>query len=228
MTGGPIRTPEPFFERFPRFLETSQTGQRIERFNGRYAALIDANRQLFEGTTVLDLASHDGRWSFAALQSGAARVVGIEYKRGLVLKSRENMEFYGVPRENYDFVLGDMFERIDDVEHCDVIFCFGVFYHITDHVRLLSKIARHGPRTLIMDTNISLVDAPVIELTHESIGGTKLVGLPSRSGLETMFASFGWRSDYFDWKQSGLCGPHHLSDYWSGRRVTAVVDCEQS
>jgi hypothetical protein len=105
---------------------------------------------------------------------------------------------------------------------------FGVFYHITDHMLLLSKIARHGPRTLIMDTNISLVEEPVIELTHEAIGGTKPVGMPSRAGLDAMFSSFGWRFDYFDWKQSGLCGPHHLSDYWSGRRVTAVVDCDQS
>ena len=67
-----------------------------------------------------------------------------------------------------------------------------------------------------------------VEFTHEAIEGTKLVGLPSLAGLEAMPSTFGWRSDYFDWKQSRLCGPHHLSDYWSGRRVTAVVDCDQS
>ena len=222
---------EHFFDAFPRFLDTSETGQRIERFNGRYLALIDSNRDLINGATVLDLASHDGRWSFAALQNGATKVVGIEHKPGLVRKSRENMEFYGVSPQSFDFILGDMFDVIDDVECCDVVFCFGVFYHINNHMLLLSKIARLNPRVLILDTNISLSDRPVIELVHEENGGP-LIGRPSKPGLEEMFASFGWSFDCFDWIASGLTGPGAgpLCDYWSGqkrpaRRLTAVVRC---
>ena len=73
--------------------------------------------------------------------------------------------------QSFDFILGDMFDAIDDVESCDVVFCFGVFYHINNHMLLLSKIARLNPRVLILDTNISLSDRPVIELVHEENGG---------------------------------------------------------
>jgi SAM-dependent methyltransferase len=227
MTDDRFLDPEHFFDRFPKFLETSETGQAIERFKGRYIALIDSNRDLIRGAHVLDLASHDGRWSFAALQNGAARVVGIEHKQRLVRKSLDNMEFYDVPPAKYDFVLGDIYERIDDVEQCDVVFCFGLFYHINEHMLLLSKIARREPKVLIMDTNISLLEGALIELVHEGIGG-QLVGQPSKVGLEEMFSSFGWTWDYFDWKQSELCGPKPLSDYRAGRRVTAIVNCRHS
>jgi hypothetical protein len=57
----------------------------------------------------------------------------------------------------------------------------------------------------------------------EAVGGTVLVGQPSKSALRAMFASLGWSSDFFDWRESGLCGPHSMSDYWSRKRVTATV-----
>lgn len=220
--------PERFFDAFPRFVETTETGRWTDRLNARYLALIHANRDVIAGASVLDLASHDGRFSFAALRNGARRVIGIEQESRLVRKANENMEFYGVPRERYEFVLGDMYECIPDVERCEVVFCFGIFYHINDHMLLLSKIARRNPRVLIMDTNISLIEESVIELAYEAMGGKVLVGQPSKAGLEVMFESFGWTFDYFDWKASGLCGPKRLPDYGAGRRVTAVVTCRES
>lgn len=216
---------EHFFTLYPRFLETSETGAAIERFDGRYKALIQANRDLIKDATILDLASHDGRWSFAALQNGAARVVGIEQRPGLVRKCLENMEFYGVPREKYDFILGDIYECVDDVEPCDVVFCFGIFYHVTEHMLLLSKIARLKPRVLIMDTHISLLEGKVIEWGYEAMGGKKLVGEPSKAGLEVMLESFGWTFEYFDWQASGLINTGPMTDYRKGQRVTAVVNC---
>ena len=48
-----------FFDEYPRFLETSRTGPGLDRLNARYTALIHENRELIDGATVLDLASHD-------------------------------------------------------------------------------------------------------------------------------------------------------------------------
>jgi 2-polyprenyl-3-methyl-5-hydroxy-6-metoxy-1,4-benzoquinol methylase len=225
---------EQFFDRFERFLETSETGRgdgktgrlnerQIERLHGRYEVLVRRNRAVLDGARVLDLASHDGRWSIAALENGAASVVGIEHKPGLIHKSRENFEFYGVPKEKYDFLLGDIFEHLDGIGHFDVVFCFGIFYHVMNHMLLLSKIAALEPRALIMDTNVSLIEGEVIEVMYEAVGGSVLVGQPSKSALRAMFSSFGWSSDFFDWRESGICGPHSMSDYWSRKRVTATV-----
>ena len=59
-----------FAEDYPRFMEVSELVPRPERMNERYEALFAGNRDVFDGARVLDLASHDGRYSFAALKPG--------------------------------------------------------------------------------------------------------------------------------------------------------------
>ena len=66
------------FDEFPRFYETSETFAYPNRLNLRHEAIFGENKEVFEGQRVLDIASHDGRWSFAALKAGATSVVGIE------------------------------------------------------------------------------------------------------------------------------------------------------
>ncbi|HTK15840.1 MAG TPA: methyltransferase domain-containing protein [Acidimicrobiia bacterium] len=222
--------PARFFEHFPRFLETSETGPWLDRLNARYLGLIHANRELITGARVLDLASHDGRFSFAALQNGAARVVGIEHEPHLVSKANENMEQHGVDRDRYEFVLGDMFERIPETEQCDIVFCFGILYHINDHMRLLSTIAEFEPRTVIIDSNVSHIERAAIELRAPVAGnpppvGAQLEGWPSKAGLDAMLSSFGWTFEYFDWPNSGLVDSPKMDDYRVGRRASAVVNC---
>ncbi len=220
--------PARFFEQFPRFVETSETGPWLDRLNARYLALIDANRSLIDGARVLDLASHDGRFSFAALRNGAAHVVGIEHEPHLVNKANENMQAHGVAADRYEFVLGDMFDRIPETEHCDVVFCFGILYHINDHMRLLQTIAEHAPKTLIIDSNVSHIERAAIEIRAPVAGnpppvGAQLEGWPSKAGLDAMLSSFGWTFDYFDWPGSGLVDGPKMEDYRVGRRMSVVV-----
>ena len=61
MTDDRVLDSDSFLARYPRFLETSETGSSIERFEGRYKALIEANLSLIKDASILDLASHDGR-----------------------------------------------------------------------------------------------------------------------------------------------------------------------
>ena len=220
--------PARFFEHFPRFVETSETGPWLDRLNARYLGLIHANRDLINGARVLDLASHDGRFSFAALQNGAARVVGIEHEPHLVRKANENMEQHGVDPDRYEFVLGDMFDRIPEAEPCDIVFCFGILYHINDHMRLLSTIAELEPRTVIIDSNVSHIDRAAIELRAPVAGnpppvGAQLEGWPSKTGLDAMLSSFGWTFRYFDWPGSGLVDSPKMEDYRVGRRASVVI-----
>jgi transposase-like protein len=231
MTDQPF-DPTRFFDQFPRFVETDQLGSVVDRLNARYLGIIHENRKLIEGATILDLASHDGRFSFAALQNGAARVVGIEFGADLVQKSLSNMEYYNVPTDKYEFLAGDIYELIEQVEACDVVFCFGIFYHINSHLLLLTKIAELDPRTLIMDTNVSLLEPAVIELRGPVDGrplqlGESVEGYPSRAALDAMLSSFGWKYDYFDWQKSGLLEREQMMDYRRGKRVSVVVDCNR-
>lgn len=222
--------PSFFFDAFPRFIETSATGPWRERLNSRYLGLIHANRELLRGARVLDLASHDGRFSFAALKNGASRVVGIELDPLVRRSAFENMELYGAPRGAYDFVSGDILDRIDDVEPFDVVLCFGILYHLTDHMLLFSKIALREPRHLIIDTHTSRLDGAVIELRN-AFGqsppppGSYIEGYPTRAALDAMLSYFGWTFDYVDWSAYGQVDAEHLDDYRSGKRVSVVVRC---
>ena len=56
-----------FFDAYPRFYETSKTSASRGRLNLRYEAIFGENADVFRGARVLDIASHDGRWSLAAL-----------------------------------------------------------------------------------------------------------------------------------------------------------------
>lgn len=71
-------TPCMFFDDHPEFLETSSTAAGKDRLNLRHVAIIEEHCKILSGSRVLDIASHDGRWSFAALQAGATHVTGIE------------------------------------------------------------------------------------------------------------------------------------------------------
>jgi SAM-dependent methyltransferase len=224
--------PKHFFDGYPKFVETSETGPWLDRLNARYFAMIHSNREVISGRRVLDLASHDGRFSFAALKNGASRVVGIEHDQGLVSTSCENMDFYEVPRRQYDFLLGDIFDLAGKGDGCDVVFCFGILYHINHHMLLLTKIAQLEPRYLIIDTKISQMDGAVIEFRSPLRGspppeGTDLQGQPSRAGLDAMLSYFGWSYEYFDWPGSGLAVGGHMQDYRAGKRVSLLVTCNE-
>ena len=230
MVAEPSFDPYRFFDSFPRFVDTSATGPWKDRLNARYVALIHSNRELLRDARVLDLASHDGRFTFAALQNGASKVVGIELDHLLHREAIANFELYGAPPERYDFVLGDILERLDDVEPFDVVFCFGVLYHLTDHMRLLSAIAAREPEYLIIDTHVSGLDGAVIELfsargATPPPAGSTLHGRPTAAALESMMSYFGWTVEYYDWSTSDLASIEHMDGYKTGTRVTMLVRC---
>ena len=159
-----VTEPIPFFNEYPRFLATSSMHASYERLNARYTMLIDRHRQLLEGATVLDLASHDGRFTLAALRAGARHVVGVEIDDVLVDRAHANMAAYDVAPTSYEFVTRDMFRHFDELDEFDVVLCFGILYHINDHMQLLSNIAGVQPKWIIVDTKISQFDGSVIEV----------------------------------------------------------------
>ena len=101
-----------FFDNFERFYATSNTSPFPHRLNGRHHAIIARNADVLAGKRVLDIASHDGRWSFAALQAGAAHVTGMEPRQELIDNARETFTHYGIDPARYDFTCGDVFNLL--------------------------------------------------------------------------------------------------------------------
>jgi SAM-dependent methyltransferase len=228
-----------FFEQFPRFYWTSSTAPTTARLNLRYEAILAENRDIFEGASVLDLASHDGRWSLAALATGARSVVGIEARPELVAAATENLAAYGYGADRVRFVTGDMHQLLSTQDfEADVVLCLGFLYHTLRYNELLDGIRRTNARHLIIDTfsphmmepvpNVNVITEDADEegkaaadsYTH---GAAVLVGRPNLAAIRTMLGAYGYRVERLsDW--AGLLrdnpGSENCGDYANGERIT--------
>jgi hypothetical protein len=234
------RTATWFFEQFPRFYMTSSTAPTTARLNLRYEAIFGENRDIFAGASVLDLASHDGRWSLAALAAGARAVTGIEARPEMVKAATENLAEYGYGADRVRFLTGDVHEVLgtQDLE-ADVVLCLGFLYHTLRYNELLHGIRRTSARYLIIDTfspymmgpvsNVNVVTEDADEegkaaadgYTH---GPSVLVGRPNLAAIRTMLGAYGYRvARLSDW--AGLLrdnpGTDNCGDYANGKRITA-------
>jgi methyltransferase family protein len=234
------RTASWFFEQFPRFYLTSSTAPTTARLNLRYEAIFGENRDIFAGASVLDLASHDGRWSLAALANGARSVTGIEARPDLVKAATENLGEYGYEADRVRFVTGDVHEALNtqDLE-ADVVLCLGFLYHTLRYNELLHGIRRTNARYLIIDTFSPHMMGPVpnvnvlTELADEegkaaadryADGPSVLVGCPNLAAIRTMLGAYGYRVERLsDW--AGLLrdnpGTDNCGDYANEKRITA-------
>lgn len=223
-----------FFDANPGFLTTSHTGATANRLNERYRAMIESNRDIISGCRVLDLASHDGRWSFAAAQSGASYVLGIEARPQLVAAAREHLSHRPVSNR-IEFRIGDVMSELPQLsEAFDTVFCFGFLYHMIDHMALLRAIRRLNPKHLVIDTEISPLPGAIIEVREEAIDdesaaavaesgspGRALKGWPTKSALEMMLKAAGFGEiRYWNWKEAGIKCWVDLKHYYLGQRVT--------
>jgi hypothetical protein len=224
-----------FFNRYPEFYRTGR-GHHPNRINARHQVLIEPHRALIAGARVLDIASHTGRWSFAALEAGARHVLGVEPRAELVATADETLRGYGAQASTYRFIVGDIHEEIRKLESIDVVFLFGFFYHTIHHALLLSEIRRLRARTLIIDTEIDAdVEAPMIRLREDDstsilsavsdrgAEGTALVGLPSRAAVDQLLRSYGFTAHWLDWHAAGITDWAGLEDYQARRRVSLLA-----
>ena len=139
------------------FLRTSNTAAHPSRLNWRAEILLSKNQKAIKGKTILDLASHDGRFSWACLELGASHVTGVEGRRQLVESATENLIGLGYKPDNFTFIQGDMFDHLHKVkpEEFDTVLCFGFFYHTVRQNELLSEMKRIQATYFILDTYVA-------------------------------------------------------------------------
>jgi protein-L-isoaspartate O-methyltransferase len=138
-----------------RFLETSTVKAQANRLNWRCELLLARHPEAIRGRRILDLASHDGRFSYACLKLGAAHVTGIEGREHFVRHAEETLGALGVG-DRARFLQGDIFDVLPTLEPgpFDTVLCFGFLYHTIRQVELFQQVRRLGVRHLIIDTQI--------------------------------------------------------------------------
>lgn len=152
-----------FFDDHPEFLDTSSTANSKARLNLRHLGVIEENRSVLSGARVLDIASHDGRWSFAALEAGAAHVTGIEGRESLVANANRTFSDKGIDSSRFTFIRGDAHDTLTDgVGSFDVVMCLGFLYHTLRYPELFAGIRATGARYIIIDTAVYVGRVPFL------------------------------------------------------------------
>src|SRR5437870_1346081 len=231
----PLDRTRGFFAKYPRFFDTSRTDTIGRRMEYRHRALIERNLPSLRDKSLLDLASHDGRFSFAALVAGAANVLGIEARPELVQHAEANMRAYDVEASRYTFLVGDCKTvlRTLPAGTIDTVMCFGFLYHTLDQFEILRELRRIGASTLLIDSRVVPGDAAAIFLAYDdhqlegaavaTMAGepVSLVGVPSERALHIMLNHVGYDVETCDWREiiedNDWTG---VSDYEHGRRVS--------
>ena len=123
-----------FFDDYNIFQNSSGVGNDINRLNTRYKAIIESNAEIIAQNRILDLASHDGRWSFAAIKNDAKHVLGIEGRQHLVDKANQIFNNLEVNKNQFEFRRGLIPQDLQSIkENFDVVLCLGFFYHTVEH-----------------------------------------------------------------------------------------------
>ena len=227
-----------FFDDHPEFLETSHTAADKDRLNLRHVAIIEENADILRNRTVVDIASHDGRWSYGALQAGATHVTGIEGRRRLVEHAKETFARKRVPESQYTMIRGDVHRRLmkPDIEG-DVVMCLGFLYHTARYVELMAGIRSTGAEYVIVDTRVLPdVEGPFVELRTEGTAGESLAirdrfaldrrvlsAVPSEAAVVLMLDAAGYEVERrTDWTAMLQRYPEAraVSQYANGKRVT--------
>jgi len=182
------------------------------RMNKRHALLIEPFADMIDGARALDIAAHDGRWSYALAGTGAREVVGIEARSELIER------FAAFPdtgfKDRVTLQQGDLYDYLDGAvaaeERFDVVALLGIFYHVMDHFRILRQIRALGPKIVIVDSEFMHSAQPYIQLLNEMTdqslnaapqidGQTRAIkGVPSTGAMEKMAAAVGYGVIWLD------------------------------
>jgi len=226
-----------FFDDHRRFLESSDTASDLARLNLRHEAIIVDNADILRGARVLDIASHDGRWTFAALKCGATHITSVEGRQHLVEHTRRNLAAEGIDPSAYELRQSDIFRELASGGiRVNVVLCLGFLYHTLRYNELLHGMWLTGAKYIILDTTVILGTKPMIKVIQDknkieanavpddySVGSRNLVGIPSTAALRPMFDAYGYGFDrQYDWPALLARQPKTTAaaDYAASRRVT--------
>lgn len=183
------------------FLCTSRTAAHAHRLNWRCEVLLRRNLEAVENQRILDLASHDGRFSYACLRLGAKHVTGIEGRSHLVKHAEDNLARLRCDEKSYSFLQGDIFDYLPTFRafSFDTVLCFGFLYHTVKQVELIKEVSRLCPRHFILDSAVAreLDEASVLARLLSSARRFRLRHIvPGRGTLAQIRRSFSDKKAY--------------------------------
>lgn len=215
------------------FHDFGETPRARNRLAERHKRIVDANIEHIRGKSVLDLASNNGRWCYAACAAGARKVQGVE---GRAEKAAEGLELIAKNgfggscaidvADIYDWLFANQQERFD------TIFCLGIYYHVLDHNLLLKLMARVQPECIIIDSGFVRSFDLLVHIQTENPSlhlnalpaypnqDQEMVGIVSLGMVQRMAWKCGYRVEPVIWNPTEVEDKTSVHDYLKGLRYT--------
>lgn len=220
-----------FLQTLPPYDDNETT---IHRLHQRHRLIIEPFQPQIQGARVLDLACHDGRWSYALAAAGAAEVIGVETRQELIDRFQQfpDREFKARVSITRNDLYTEMEARAAAGERFDVVAVYGIFYHVMDHFRLLDLARRLSPELIIIDSEFIRADNAIVQVLKEEVSNPlnavtdvpgrshTVVGVPSLRATEFMAEALGYELTWID--HAMLLGEDRrgMKDYFrDGRKV---------
>jgi LPS sulfotransferase NodH/predicted O-methyltransferase YrrM len=221
--------PANFFDRHNKFARSAPAGAAsatgffdLIRLRRRYEVILAGNRGLFQNARVLDVMSGQGFWTLAALDAGAAHVVGVEPASALVETANDYFAKNDIRSNSYKFVNAELFVGLKNLGpgSIDLIFCHDLLeqYEIA---RFFMHAHRLRAKQVILDTGMAGGEGPLVRFSL-SVDG--LVGFPNHQLIMFLSDTFGfkWRLD--DWRRKGISDWTGIHEYERDHRRTYILD----
>lgn len=97
------------------------------------------------GKTILDIATCDGYYSFLAEKRGAKRVLASDIYEGGFDIARE------ILNSKVDHIVMDVYDLDSLQESFDIVFCFGLYYHLKNPMLAFEKLSKKCKELLIVE-----------------------------------------------------------------------------
>ncbi len=218
---------------------TRPSAAYVETVRSRHLfnVIVEQNRSLFENARVLDFPSIDGRWGLAALDAGAAYVVGIEPAPRLAARASKTFAEYGVSQELYQFINADVYLSLKsfEPEAFDLIMCLRFLERFDLH-RIFRELHRLRPRFVILDTGIAPGRGPILrfairmpevagsKVVRQNAPGGNLIATPSEDLIAFLCESYGFRCHNIDWHAADIADWIGIHEYERGQRRTFLLE----
>lgn len=172
-----------------------------ERKRYFFDPVVDLYGGTLAGKRVLDLGCNAGFWSLNAAEAGASFVLGVDGRQMHVDQANFVFEVKGIDRSRYEFALGNIYE-FDFKKYApfDIVFCFGLMYHISKPMSLIELISEVNSDILIIDTGIIRLPGSFLRYRKESTEDPRatmeydLVSSPTKEAIRDMVRPFGYQA----------------------------------
>ncbi len=224
-----------FFDRYSGMLKSIPAGGAtatgfldLIRLRRQYDTIVAPNRDLFRNGRVLDIMSSYGFWSLAALDAGAAHVVGVDPAPKPIQAAKKSFNEYGISLQSYDFMNSEIFAslRTFNPEEFDLILCHG-FFEQCDVRQFFDRLQRLRPKHIILDTGVVNGEGPILRFAVEvdhARAVNQVLSAPNHVLIMFLCNAFNFRWRLIDWRAMGITDWTAIHDYERDQRRTYILE----